>query len=943
MKNRLRMTAWLGLFLLGRALLEAQVSTFELRGTILDELGGALSGAVLTLIHEESGLTRSATTESSGRYVFVGMPTGSYDLEVALEGFATARFAGLVYFANTKPILNITLRLRAVQESVTVIGVAPLINTSQSQIGLSVDERQIDELPLEARDYLDLAVIAAGVTDVTKHIPGSTVLGSKSQNINGTYARYTSYQLDGFNNTRDQHGVAKVDLGLESIEQFRVITNQFSAEYGQSMGGIVSAVTRSGGNNYHGTAFVFIRPGDWDAPDPLTGAEVPLDRQDVGLTFSGPIKRDQTHFFTSFEYRNQDEGVVVTAPIDNGRYQGVFGVGTNRSRFLAKLNHRFSEDRRLTIKVVVNNEDIIDGVGGLSIFENRRLNRNNDVAVYGTLSTLFGSSLANQFRAGFIKEIYDSTAGPPPEGAVLTYPNRGIIGNTNGFQSANENQWEISDTLAFVRGTHSIKTGFDIYHIDTKAGLESYLDGAYEFPPTAPYPYDPGNPSTHPFLYQQGFFAPGAPTLLERSESHIQVFLQDDWQVRPQLTLNLGVRWEKETSVPDNNNFSPRVGFNWDATRNGRTSVRGGYGIFYSYVFSAIESFEIFQGPTGFFVVSLTPDDPIFPQVPSSFPGPNLPPGVPVPARNIYLSAPDYSPERRKTPYAQHATIGVERQLIHSLSLAVDAIYISGSNLILPLDINAPSFFDYSTGLTRTAPEADTTRPFGVPGRPIAPGESDLVSEGFPFGGYRDLYLLDSRGSSDYWGIKLNLTYRSEETTLQGVYTWSRTRNDGDDFRPENSLPINPNDLDAEWGPSATDIPHALVVNGVWDAPYGFRVAGIIRARSGRPIDPRVGEDLDGDRKTRERPFSNGRILGRNSFRADAFASADLSIAKIFDLGVDRALEARFEVFNITNRLNPAQVLDTYGPDADEPLPSFLKIASAEVPRQFQISVRFRF
>jgi outer membrane receptor protein involved in Fe transport len=422
------------------------------------------------------------------------------------------------------------------------------------------------------------------------------------------------------------------------------------------------------------------------------------------------------------------------------------------------------------------------------------------------------------------------------------------------------------------------------------------------------------------------------------------VFFQDDWQVNPNLTLNLGARWEKETSVPDNNNFAPRFGFNWDATKDGRTSVRGGYGIFYSYVFSAIESFEIFQGPTGFFVVSVTPDDPVFPEPPSNFPGPNIPPQVPTPSRrNIYLSAPDYSPERRRTPYAHHATFGVERQIVPTLTFSADGTYIKGKNLILPLDINAPAFFDYTTGHVRTGMDADQTRPFGVPGRPITPGETDLVTEGFPFGGYRDLYLLDSRGTSTYWGVKLNLTKRAEHIMFQGVYTWSRTRNDGDDFRPENSLPIDPANLAAEWGRSATDVPHAFVVNGVWDAPLEIRIAGIIRARSGRTIDPIAGEDLDGDRKTRERPYSPGRILDRNSFRTDAFATADLAISKIFDFDEGRTLEARFEVFNITNRLNPAQVLNTYGPDADAPLPSFLVVTSAEPPRQFQFSVRLRF
>ncbi len=922
----------------------AQVSTFDLSGAVQDESQGVLPGATLTFTNDETGLARGFTTGDSGRYLFAGMPPGIYSLRIELAGFATAEYAGLRYFANTKPNLNVTLKLAQVQESVTVAGEAPLINTSYAQVGLSVDDRQIAELPLVGRDYLDLVTMAAGVSDVTEYIPGSTVLGSQSQNVNGAYARYTSYQLDGFNNTRDIHGVQKVDLGLDSIEEFRVITNQFSAEYGQSMSGIISAITKSGGNEFHGTGFAFFRPGKWDAADTLTGAETSLNRQDVGFAFSGPLRRNQTHFFTSFEYRNQDEDAVVTAPIDNGAYRGVFPVGANRSRFLAKVNHEINATHRLEGKVVINDETSIDGVGGLNIYDNRRDNRNDDLAFYGTLSSVVGSNWVNELRVGYISEKYESGAGDPPLGVVLNYPTQGVIGNSNKFQSGNEDQWEIADTVTLFRGKHTLKAGLDFFYIDTVADLQVNLDGTYIFAPTARYPYNPADPSSFPIQYQQGFFPEGAATVLLRDESHIQLYLQDDWQIRPHLTLNLGLRWEKETSVPDGNNVGPRLGFNWDATKNGRTSVRGGYGVFYSYVFSSIESFEIFNGPLGFFTATLVPGDPLFPQYPGNLPGPIIPAGVRRPPGDMYLSAPDYSPEKRRSPYSQQFTLGVERQLWPTLSAALDVTYILGQNLILPFDVNGPTYFDYSTGLTRSAAAGDATRPLGVPGRPINPGESAFVTEGFPFSGYRDLYLLDSRGTSQYWGVKLNVTKRyANHFMIQGIYTWSRTMNNGDDFRFGNSLPLNLNDYDAEWARSATDVPHAFILNGIWDGPYGTRVSGIFRARSGRAIDARVGTDRDGDRKLRERPFANGEILERNSFRTDYASTIDLSLSKIFNLGGSRTIEGRFEVFNLANRLNPGTVLGTHGPDANNPLPTFLQVTTAEPPRQFQVSARFRF
>ena len=215
---------------------------------------------------------------------------------------------------------------------------------------------------------------------------------------------------------------------------------------------------------------------------------------------------------------------------------------------------------------------------------------------------------------------------------------------------------------------------------------------------------------------------------------------------------------------------------------------------------------------------------------------------------------------------------------------------------------------------------------------------------GYPIGGYRDLYLLASRGSSRFWGVKLNVTKRyATDFTIQAVYHWSRSENDGDDFRIAESLPLDPANRAIEWGRSAVDIPHSLVVHGVWDAPLGFRLTGIARFRSGRTVDPRVDDDLDGDLKLRERASSNGQVLERNSFRARSVAGLDLSISKSWEVGEGGRIALGLDIFNLTNRLNPKQFLRSFGANAADPLPSFLEIVQAGPPRQFQLSVRFAF
>ncbi len=849
-------------------------STFELSGTVLDESGVALPGAVLTLVHQSTGVTRTATSGETGRYSFPSLPPGVYSLEARLRGYATPRYAGLKYFADTKPIFNITLLPRAVQESMTFTGEAPLLNVSQSQVGLSIEARQLQDLPLARREYLELAPLEASARE-----------SAGGLSINGASAYYTEYELDGFDNTRDQHGVVLADAGIDTIEEFRVVSGAFEAEHGGSLSGVVTATTQAGGNDWHGSIFAFLRPGAWDSPDPLTSENTALDRQNLGFTLGGPLVREKTHFFAGVEYQNQDEDVVVTAPYDRGRFRGLFGLPSDRLRTLVKVSHLFDSDHQLNIGGLFAQDSRVEGVGGYDIFENARDTEDDDFAVTGTLVSSFGRAVS-ELRFGFASERFRSTAGPPPLGIAVRDPLAGNIGSPTRLERVDEDHVELAETLSVPAGAHGFKTGFRFLHIGSASELESFRDGLSFVPSVA------GAPTV---IWE----SLGTTGVLERGESHLHAFVEDDWALSPYLTLNLGLRWEKETSVDDDDNFGPRLGFHWDATRDGRTSVRGGYGIFYSSVVSIVDALEGLYGPSGAGVFASVAGD----------------------ARtqpNFYDSA------ERRSPRAQQWSVGVEREWAPTFSVAFDLNYIRGSDLLLPVDANAPSFFDYTTGGMRSSAAADLTRPAGAPG-------------------YRDLYLVESHGSSRFWGFKVQATRRYQTSfTLQAAYQWSRTTNDGDDYRIEESLPLDPGRPELEWGRSAWDIPHFFVASGVWDAPLGLRFSAIVRARSGRPLDPRVGADLDGDFKLRERGFASGGILERNSFRAGSVASIDIQAGKTWELSEARRLVLALDVFNLTNRLNPLQVLETYGGSAT-PLPAFQEVVLAASPRQFQLSVRFLF
>src|SRR6185503_13805154 len=289
----------------------AQVSTFDLSGTALDQSNAVLPGATVSLKNTKTGLARTEVTDERGRYHFIALPVvGEYSVKIELPGFGAEERAGLVFQANTKPVIDFTLKVAALVEATTVVGAAPILETRKAELGLTVDQQKVETTPLNGRNYLDLANFAPGVH-------GAATRGDLS--INGQLGRNIDYVVDGVSNKVIEWGDAsKTGLSLDVVQEFQVITSQFSAEFGHALGGIVSAVTRSGTNEFHGTGYIYDRPGALDAKNGLTGTRTPFNQQQFGTVVSGPIIRDRTHFIGSFEGTNQDSEIVVTSVLKPG-------------------------------------------------------------------------------------------------------------------------------------------------------------------------------------------------------------------------------------------------------------------------------------------------------------------------------------------------------------------------------------------------------------------------------------------------------------------------------------------------------------------------------------------------------------------------------------------------------------------------------------------------
>jgi carboxypeptidase family protein len=908
-----------------------QVSTFDLSGTVLDPSNAVLPGVTVSLKNTKTGLARTEVTDDRGRYHFIALPVvGEYSITIELAGFAAEERAGLVFQANSKPVIDFTLKLASLAEATTVHGAAPILETRKAELSLTVDQQKIETMPLNGRNYLDLANFANGVH-------GAATRGDLS--VNGQLGRNIDYVVDGVSNKVIEWGDAsKTGLSLDVVQEFQVITSQFSAEFGHSLGGIVSAVTKSGTNEFHGTGYIYDRPGRFDAKNALTGTVTPFNQQQFGTVLSGPLVRNRTHFIGSYEGTNQDSQLVVTSAVQ----PGAFPATLNRHQAFSKATHRLADNHNAQLRFNLDHNESIGGFGGLVLPDGGTKSKRASWELQGTTTSVLSAKTVNEARFQYSQFVNESTNLAP--GPRVIYTGFSTFGANNGSpQDIRENRIQFNDKLSRDFGAHRTFAGLDLSHIAKTGVFNADAVGVYTFAAGTPYPFDARNPATFPTQFTQGFTDPRRPISLhrdfapfdfagiDRSYVNLDLFAQDDWEVRRGFTLNLGARYEKQTSSPDNNNIMPRTGFAWDINKDGRTVVRGGFGRFYDQLFDNIPNTEDLFGITGNFSITLTPggNPGVFPTFPAVFTA--LPPGFGAAlGRTVTLDLGALDPAARKTPFSDQLTFGVARELAADIALTVDYTYLRGRDLFRTVDLNGPAAFDTTTGASRSIAQADATRPYGSPSRVPGP-------YGISEGGFKQIRAVVSEGNGWYQGLKLNLTKRfSQKHFYQASYTLSRAENEQDDF---GSAAQGADPFDFRRARASNDVPHILVVNGTYVLPHAVSISAIASFRSGLPVDPQAGVDLNGDAFTTDRPGT----LARNSFRLPASKTVDVSLAKTIAMTGAQHIEVRMDVFNLLDATNVTQSNAVYGRIVGSPAAVFNQPLRVANPRQLQFAVRYRF
>src|SRR5262245_7985110 len=383
----------------------ADVTRFDLAGTVVDGTGGVLPGATVTLKNADTGFARSAVTDEQGRYAFTALnPTGKWSLSVELQGFAPQTREGLEFQANTKPEINFRLSVGSLQEAVTVQASSPLIRTRESELSAILDTKQVENLPTNGRNFLSLLQTSGSV------VPTSASISSSNISVNGQGTRMVNFVADGVSMTGREIRTVNGEFGggnglsIDAIKEVQVITNGFKAETGQTGAGTISVVTKSGTNTLSGSAYGFWRPSDLVAANLLTGQKTSQKRQQYGGTIGGPLKHDQTFYFANYEDTNIDAAAVFTPVLAPGTFPA---PQTQRQGFV-KLNHRIDDRNALDARYSFNrNKQEGQSVGGLNGYDRRTNTEGRTDAFIASLVSNFGSNKVNEARFRYTYDVVD--------------------------------------------------------------------------------------------------------------------------------------------------------------------------------------------------------------------------------------------------------------------------------------------------------------------------------------------------------------------------------------------------------------------------------------------------------------------------------------------------------------------------------------------------------
>ncbi len=916
-------------------------SSAGLRGRVVDSSGGAVPQANIVLANAATAIQRQTTTDASGEYVFGGLPlTGTYTITIRKTGFAPCVKERIQLIADEVASLDCTLSVAPAATTILVSGTAEGVQIDSARLQTRLAITDIEDMPVLGRKMSSLPLVDSAVRPARG--TGDQYLSQTLFVVDAGGRRQTTFAID--NATADDSWGRQTfftSIPFSAVQEFSVLTDASSAEYGRTTGGAINVVTKSGTNNLHGDLLALWRPSSLEATSAATSTRAAETLAQGSGSISGPIVRDRTYFMVSGEYSAQQRDSAISSSLGPGVYTGEY----RETMLLARFDHQLNRNHQLSLRLNSDRFDDTnpsDTVGALNLPSTARTYTRHTYAAQLSETASIGARLLNEFHFQFQLGSPMSLFVPVTPSSQFIWPGQGVAGESRSNNILNH-QYQLADTVSITRRRHNLKFGADVIY-SSSGGYGQEFGGGYVL---------------GQFTVKQGVLTPLHQLTINDISKYTQsfgnfdynvretlwaLFLQDDISVTPGLTLNLGLRYERQTFTDATKNFAPRIGFAYKLPW-GNTVLRGGYNVFYSELRANLAANWTINGPAGMFTYQATPGDVGFPT--SLTPFSSLPTGANVPARDIYVRPGEraylnqffdvsklrFYPDALLNPYTQQWSLGLEHELATDWVLSVDYVGQHTIRIDRPVDLNAPDpFVRTAQGQMRKAADADKTRPIlPVPG------------------GYKRIVAIANLGSAYYNGLQVNLRKRfSRRLFGLASYTWSHTL--GTIEADASAAQQDPNDSNfvgrQELANSLLDQRHRFVLTGWYELPWKLTVGTSTSVASGRPYNVTTGSDNNGDNVNTDRPVVNGVVVSRNWGKGTATADMAVFAQKQVQVSERATLNLRAEAFNLLNHANIYGRNGVYGngstpaPGFGSPLPG---INNVDPARSFQFVAAFRF
>lgn len=960
---------------------QSQANTGNIEGRVTDPNAAAIPNVTVTATNIATGLTKSAQTNEEGVYRIVFLAPGIYKVDTSgAQGFAPASFTNVIVTVGGQTPLDIQLAVgNATVAMVDVSAEGQVVETARTSISSVVNERAIQNLPVNGRNFLDFATLTPSVVrDPTRQ--GDLAVGGQKGTLN-------SLQVDGADNNNTFFGQSFGRTGTrppyqfseESVQEFQVNQNGFSAEFGRAGGAVINVVTKSGTNEWHGSAFEFFRDEALNSNTPiLTARNAKRPKSQInqfGATIGGPIKKDRAFFFFAYDGQRSNIPNVVDAPnffaqplnVQNllAPKMNTYQIGRDQGVYMAKTDIRLNDSNQLVLRFNQQNftGNNNENGGPLSVEEHSGNSIAKTTTFSGSLISTLSPTVINDFRFQFGRDREPGEANSDVTEARIQTGGGFLQLGRNNFspRETTIKRAQFIDVVSLTHGEHSLKFGADLNFDRVFNFFPGLFSGQFTFNSYALFA------SNTPATFVQNF--PGAGTTGGTTNPDLNeygLFVQDDWRITPKLTLNLGLRYDLQdladptvnnpsaalaaagldttTPIRDGNNIAPRFGFSY--AFDDKTVLRGGYGIFFgrtpAIMLGTAHSQNGIQVTGVSLNCTLVPNP--CPTYPNVFSAPPSAGGV---NPSLYLFAKDYA-----QPYIQQGRLGIERELFANTSLSISYLYFRGVHISRTRDINlAPPVATTVTDPTGLA--------FTVLRHPAAR----------PIPGFARISLFESTADSRYNALAMELKRRfTRGFQFIAAYTFSDTS----DNRPDQTMVVvgaddakglqNNLDIRSDWGRSDLDIRHRFVFSPVYEIGTvqkdnafarnllsNWTFSGIITLQSGFAYSALIAGDANRDGNP-----STDRVPGtrRNGFTTPSIYIFDTRVMKTFKFGENYSVSFLGEAFNLFNRSNIATVnTGRYGIASSTA--TVLTNPAASTPfggprtflgeRQIQLGVRFKF